>query len=154
MSNDFGVSPEQISAQMDEIDRRLLSLLRQDARESAAALAKKLKVSRGTIQNRIARMLVRGDIQGFTVRIRPDLDSARVRAIMCVAIEGERSAKVTKALRGYAEVERIHTTNGRWDLVIELATDSLEGFSRVLDEIRTVEGIASTETSLLLATLK
>ena len=51
---------------MDELDRRLLALLRQDARESAAALAKKLKVSRGTIQNRIARLLARGDIQGFT----------------------------------------------------------------------------------------
>ena len=117
-------------------------------------LAKKLKVSRGTVQNRIARMLARGDIQGFTVRLKPALDEGRVHAVMCVAIEGEQSSKVTKALRGFPEVERIHTTNGRWDLVIELATDSLEGFSNALDEIRKVEGIASTETSLLLATLK
>ena len=139
---------------MDELDRRLLALLRQDGRERAATLAKKLKVSRATVQNRIARMLTRGDIQGFTVRLKPALDESRVRAIMCVAIEGQHSAKVTKALRGFPEVERIHTTNGRWDLVIELATESLAGFSGVLDEIRTVEGIASTETSLLLATLK
>ena len=139
---------------MDELDRRLLALLRQDGRVAAATLAKKLKVSRGTIQNRIARLLKRGDIQGFTVRLKPALAEGRVRAIMCVAIEGERSQKVTKALNGFAEVERIHTTNGRWDLVIELATDSLEGFSHTLDEIRKVEGIASTETSLLLATLK
>ena len=139
---------------MDELDRQLLALLRQDGREPASALAKELKVSRGTVQNRIARLLGRGDIQGFTVRLKPALDEGRVRAIMCVAIEGERSAKVTKALRGFAEVERIHTTNGRWDLVIELATDDLAGFSHALDEIRTVEGIASTETSLLLATLK
>ncbi len=139
---------------MDELDRRLLALLRHDARESAAALAKKLKVSRGTIQNRVARMLARGDIQGFTVRIRPDIDAGRVRAIMCIAIEGERSAKVTRALRGFPEVARIHTTNGRWDLVVELATDDLTSFSSALDQIRTIEGIASTETSLLLATLK
>jgi len=139
---------------MDELDRRLLALLRQDGREPASSLAKRLKVSRGTIQNRIARLLKHGDIQGFTVRLKPALAEGRVRAIMCVAIEGERSQKVTKALTGFAEVERIHTTNGRWDLVIELETDSLEGFSRALDEIRKVEGIASTETSLLLATLK
>jgi DNA-binding Lrp family transcriptional regulator len=139
---------------MDELDRRLVALLRQDGREAAATLAKKLKVSRGTIQNRIARLVKRGDIQGFTVRLKPALAEGRVRAIMCVAIEGERSQKVTKALNGFPEVERIHTTNGRWDLVIELATDSLEGFSHTLDEIRKVEGIASTETSLLLATLK
>jgi DNA-binding Lrp family transcriptional regulator len=139
---------------MDELDRRLLALLRQDGREAAATLAKKLKVSRGTIQNRIARLVKRGDIQGFTVRLKPALAEGRVRAIMCVAIEGERSQKVTRALNGFPEVERIHTTNGRWDLVIELETDSLEGFSHALDEIRKVEGIASTETSLLLATLK
>jgi DNA-binding Lrp family transcriptional regulator len=77
-----------------------------------------------------------------------------VRAIMCIAIEGERSAKVTRALRGFAEVDQIHTTNGRWDLVVELDTETLADFSRTLDQIRMIEGIAATETSLLLATLK
>jgi DNA-binding Lrp family transcriptional regulator len=139
---------------MDDLDHKLLGLLRADGRESAAALAKKLKVSRGTVQNRIGGMLARGDIQGFTVRTRPHAEGNRVRAIMCIAIEGERSAKVTKALRGVPEVERIHTTNGRWDLVVELDTDTLAGFSRVLDHVRTIEGIASSETSLLLATPK
>jgi DNA-binding Lrp family transcriptional regulator len=139
---------------MDELDRRLLALLRANARETAAALAKKLKVSRGTVQNRIAGMLGRGDIQGFTVRTRPGGEESRVRAIMCLAIEGERSAKVVKALRGFPEVETIHTTNGRWDLVVALDTDTLAGFSRALDQIRMIEGIASTETSLLLAALR
>jgi DNA-binding Lrp family transcriptional regulator len=139
---------------MDELDRRLLALLRANAREPAAALAKKLKISRGTVQNRIARMLKDGAIQGFTVRTRPDMDARRVRAIMCIAIEGERSAKVTRALRGFAEVDQIHTTNGRWDLVVELDTETLADFSRTLDQIRMIEGIAATETSLLLATLK
>jgi DNA-binding Lrp family transcriptional regulator len=138
---------------MDELDRKLLALLRANAREPAAALAKKLKISRGTVQNRIARMLKDGAIQGFTVRTRPDMDARRVRAIMCIAIEGERSAKVTRALRGFAEVDQIHTTNGRWDLVVELDTETLADFSRTLDQIRMIEGIAATETSLLLATL-
>jgi DNA-binding Lrp family transcriptional regulator len=139
---------------MDDLDRNLLSLLRANAREPAAALAKKLKISRGTVQNRIAAMERRGVIQGFTVRTQSGHEGARVHAIMCIAIEGERSAKVTKALRGFPEVERIHTTNGRWDLVAELVTDTLADFSRTLDQIRMIEGIASTETSLLLATLK
>jgi DNA-binding Lrp family transcriptional regulator len=139
---------------MDELDRQLLGLLRTDARTPVSSLAALLKVSRGTVQNRIARMLKRGEIQSFTVRTTPDLDAGRVRAIMCIAIEGERSQKVTRALRGLPEVERIHTTNGRWDLVVELNTDSLASFSSALDQIRTIEGIASTETSLLLATLK
>ncbi|HEY1709336.1 MAG TPA: Lrp/AsnC family transcriptional regulator [Rhizomicrobium sp.] len=139
---------------LDDVDRKLLALLRSNARESAAALAKKLRVSRGTVQNRIAGMLAGGEIQGFTVRTQPELEAGRVRAVMCIAIEGERSGKVVAALRGFPEVEKIHTTNGRWDLIIDLNTDTLASFSRALDRIRTIEGIASTETSLLLASLK
>ena len=139
---------------MDELDRKLLTLLRANARESTVVLARKLKVSRGTVQNRIARMLAQRRIQGFTVRTAPDEEEGRVRAIMCIAIEGEHSAKVIRALRGLAEVEEIHTTNGRWDLVVELVTDTLAGFSQALDHIRTITGIAATETSLLLASVK
>jgi DNA-binding Lrp family transcriptional regulator len=71
---------------------------------------------------------------------------------MGVAVEGERSAAVLKALRGVSEVEAVHTTNGRWDLIVELAADSLAGFSNALDAIRLIDGISATETSLLLKT--
>ena len=136
---------------MDELDRKLLALLRADSRTPAAALAASLKVSRGTVQNRIARLQVQGVIQGFTVRTRPELESGRIRALMSIAIEGERSAAVIRKLKGFPAVDRIWTTNGRWDLIAELDVASLADFSRALDEIRTVEGIALTETSLLLA---
>ena len=136
---------------MDDLDRKLLALLRADARTPASTLAAALKVSRGTVQNRIDRMLARGAIQGFTVRVRPDLDGERVRAVMCIEIKGERSGAVVKALRGFPQVRAIHTTNGRWDLVAELETDNLPQFSRTLDDIRRIEGIATTETNLLLS---
>ena len=140
---------------MDDLDRRLLALLRSDSRASVAALAAELKVSRGTVQNRIDRMMRPGGaIQGFTVRTRPELEESRIRAIMGIAIEGERSTAVIKALRGLPEVDKIHTTNGRWDLIAELEVVTLEAFSRALDAIRELEGIAATETSLLLATQK
>src|SRR6185312_11065719 len=116
---------------LDDLDRRLLALLRADSRTPASALAARLKVSRGTVQNRIARMLAPGGaIQAFTVRTRPEMEAVRVRAIMCIAIEGERSGAVVKALRGFPEVDKIHTTNGRWDLIAELDTETLAGFSQ------------------------
>jgi len=139
---------------MDETDRRLLALLRANAREPAAGLAKKLKVSRGTVQNRIARLLSDRTILGFTVKTAPEAESGRVRAVMCIAIEGEKSAKVVRALSGFAEVEHIYTTNGRWVLVTEISTDTLSGFSQALDQIRLIEGIAATETSILLASTR
>jgi DNA-binding Lrp family transcriptional regulator len=140
---------------LDDLDRRLLALLRSDSRTPVAALAARLKVSRGTVQNRIAKMLQPGGaIQAFTVRTRPEMEAARVRAIMCIAIEGERSGAVVKALRGFPEVDKIHTTNGRWDLIAELDTETLAAFSQTLDQIRLIDGIAATETSILLATQK
>ena len=136
---------------MDEFDRRLIALLRADSRTPAATLARALKVSRGTVQNRIDRLLARGIIQGFTIRTRPEAEAGRVRAIMSIAIEGERTGAVVKALRGFPEVEKVHATNGRWDLVAEIDVESLGEFSRTLDQIREIEGIAVTETSILLA---
>jgi DNA-binding Lrp family transcriptional regulator len=139
---------------LDGVDRALIARLRADARTPVSTLAKDLKVSRGTVQNRIDRLVARGVIQGFTIRTLPDAEDDRVRAVMTIEVEGERSAAVVRALRGLPQVATIHTTNGRWDLVAELDVASLAEFSRTLDAVRTIEGIAATETSLLLATYK
>lgn len=139
---------------MDETDRKLIALLRANARAPVAALAKALKVSRGTVQNRIDRMMARRDIVGFTVKARAETEAERVRAIMAIAIEGERerSGAVLRALRGFPQVEQVHMTNGRWDMIAELNTESLAAFSAALDGIRQIDGISATETSLLLTT--
>jgi DNA-binding Lrp family transcriptional regulator len=137
---------------MDEIDRKLVTLLRINARTPVATLSKTLKVSRGTVQNRIDRMTAAGTILGFTLRVRPDAEAERVRAIMAIAVEGERSGAVLRALRGFPEIDAVHMTNGRWDMLAELNAASLGDFSRLLDEVRLIEGISATETSLLLAT--
>lgn len=136
---------------MDDTDRRLIAMLRDNARLSVASLAHALGVSRGTIQNRIDRMIARGTIQGFTVRVRADAEPARIRAITMIAVEGERTEKIIKLLRGYPEIRSVHTTNGRWDLVLELNTENLEAFDTALQRIRQIKGIAGSETSLLLS---
>jgi DNA-binding Lrp family transcriptional regulator len=139
---------------MDDTDRQLLSLLRDNARASIASLDKVLRVSRGTVQNRLARLEADGTITGYTVRLKPQAEGHRIRAFMTVAVEGNRTDAVLAALRGDPAVSALHTTNGRWDMVAELQADSLEAFDRVLGRIRLLEGIANTETSLLLSTTK
>jgi DNA-binding Lrp family transcriptional regulator len=137
---------------MDDVDRQLIAILRDDARTAVATLAKRLGVSRGTVQNRIDRMMRESAILGFTLRLPPENDLHRVRAVMAIAIEGERSSAVLAALKGFPEIEAVHTTNGRWDLMAELNAESLAAFSAALDGIRQIKGIATTETSILLAT--
>jgi DNA-binding Lrp family transcriptional regulator len=139
---------------MDDIDQHLIALLRDDARLSLVALAKALKVSRATVQNRIARLEANGTIVGYTLRLKPEAQAHRIRALTTIAVEGNRADAVIRALRGDPAVQTLHTTNGRWDIVAELRADSLEEFDRVLGRIRQVDGIASTETSLLLSTHK
>jgi DNA-binding Lrp family transcriptional regulator len=139
---------------MDDTDRRLIALLRNDARAPVAALAKALGVARGTVQNRMARLVANGTIVGYTVRLKPDIEEQRMRAFMTVAVEGNQVDEVIRAMRGEPQVAALYSTNGRWDVVAELRADSLEGFDRVLARIRLIEGISQTETSLLLSTFK
>jgi DNA-binding Lrp family transcriptional regulator len=139
---------------MDDIDRQLISLLRENARMPVATLAKKLKVARGTVQNRMTRLEAEGTIVGYTVRLKPQVEQHRIRALMDVAVKGNHAESVLKALRGDPAVCELHTTNGRWDLVAELRADNLEEFDRVLRRIRMLPGIANSETNLLLSTHK
>ena len=139
---------------IDDTDRELIALLRDDGRATVAALAAKLKVARGTVQNRMARLERDGVIVGYTVRLKPQIEAHRIRALMSVAVEGNRGKDVLKALRGHPNVSAIYSTNGRWDIVAELQADTLESFDQVLGAIRLIGGIAGTETSLLLSTYK
>lgn len=139
---------------VDDTDRELLALLRQDGRMPVATLATRLKVARGTVQNRMKRLERDGVIVGYTVRVKPQAEAHRIRALMTIVVEGNRGAEVLHALRGHPNVTGLHSTNGRWDLIAELRADTLEGFDRALGNIRLIEGIASTETSLLLSTHK
>lgn len=139
---------------MDDTDRSLIALLRDNARTPVVALAKALGVARATVQNRIQRLERDGTIVGYSVRLRPDADAHRIRAVMGIAVEGNRASEVRRALMGHPNVVALHATNGRWDLIAELRADSLEAFDQVLNAIRLADGIATTETSILLSTYK
>ena len=138
---------------MDDTDRALIRLLRENARLSVSALAEACGVARGTVQNRLEKLQREGTIQGFTVRLRAEDAGGEVRAVMMVEVAGGRMNSVVRALRGLPEVAAIYSTNGRWDLVVELGAGSLVAFDAALRRVRQVEGIANSETSLKLAVL-
>ncbi|WP_159994427.1 Lrp/AsnC family transcriptional regulator [Roseomonas sp. 18066] len=139
---------------LDETDRALLSLLRADARQPLTSLAAALDLSRATVKARIDKLLERGVIQGFTVVLRPEAEIAPIRAITMVEIDGNATDRITRRLQGLPSVTAIHATNGRWDLVLELEVASLEAFDAALREIRQIEGVANSESNLLLARRK
>lgn len=139
---------------MDSTDHQLLSLLRQDARTSVATLATKLGVSRGTVSNRLTKLEDAGIIVGYTVRLRPDAAPNEISASMSVAVAGNETRAVIASLLGEPGVACLHDTNGRWDLLAELRAANLAELSQVLERIRLIRGISSTETSIHLTTYR
>ena len=143
-----------IDAAMDDLDYKMIALLRSDARRPVASLAAELGVSRATIRSRIDRLIESGVIRGFTIAVHDNATRNLVRAVMMIEVEAKASSKVVKRLYGYPEVRKLHSTNGHWDLVAELVAGSLGEFDELLNRIRTVDGIESTDTSILLASPK
>ncbi len=137
----------------DQLDRELISLLRNDGRAPLSKLADILGVSRGTVQNRLDRLTESGALLGFTVRVREDYDLDAIRAVMLIEVVGKSTSQVIRKLRGMPELHRLHTTNGAWDLVAEVQAASLPEFDRVLREVRLIEGVLNSETSILLSTV-
>ena len=137
---------------MADYDQKLLTLLRHNGRRSISDLAAELGLSRATVRARIERMERDGDIVGYTVILRADAISMPVRGIMLIEVEGRAADRVVDVLGGYPEISAVHTTNGKWDLVVEFGTGSLADLDTILRRIRLIPGVTASETSLLLAT--
>ena len=139
---------------MDDMDSRLISALRHDARASLSDLSIQLGMSRTTVRTRLEKLQARGDILGFTVVLREDTLKDPVRGLMMIAIEGRGTERIIRQLQGMTELRAVHSTNGRWDVIVEIGTDTLERFDEVLFRIRRLDGVVASETSLLLSTRK
>ena len=139
---------------MNNVDHIILGLLKDNARMSITDLAAKARVSRATVQKRIEYMESTGIITGYTVRYCPNVEKNIIRAWMNVMVEGTKAQAVIRELRLESAVERVHTTNGKWDILVELQSDSLENFDKALERIRNISVIYNSETSILLSTYK
>ena len=140
-------------APLSDLDHRLLAVLREDGRAPVAELARRLGVTRATVTARLDRLLASGVIVGFSVRLRGDATEGGVRAVSLIEVEGRSTDAVIRALRGFPEIESLHTTNGAWDLVAEVRTTDLTAFDQLLNRIRSVDGVLNSETSLLLSSV-
>ena len=123
------------------------------AASRVASLAKTLGVTRATVNNRLARLVASGTVLGFTVRIREEAETDVIRAITLVEVEGRSTDDVIRKLRGFPEVQALHSTNGGWDLVADLRTSTLTEFDQLLGRIRSIEGVVNSETSILLSSV-
>lgn len=137
---------------MDDLDRRILAQLGQDARVSVAVLARRLKVARSTVQARLERLETGGMIAGYTLRLGEAAREGRIHATVLLTVEPRAQVSILPRLKAFPEVERIHTTSGRVDLLLQLAASSTTQLDEVLDQIGGLPGIRGSESLIHLST--
>jgi DNA-binding Lrp family transcriptional regulator len=137
---------------MDETDRGILRLLASDARMSVAVMARRLGVARSTLQARLERLESSGIIAGYTLRLGEGARAGRIRASVLLTIEPRAQASVLARLRAVDAVERIHTTSGRVDLLLEVAAETTSALDTVLDRIGGIDGVKGSESLIHLST--
>ncbi|MGB7271022.1 MAG: Lrp/AsnC family transcriptional regulator, partial [Albidovulum sp.] len=131
---------------MDDLDKTMLALLGADARISVATLARRLKVARSTIQARLERLETTGVIAGYTVKLGESARQGRIRASILLSIEPRSQANIVSRLRAIPEVERVHTTSGRVDFLLQVSAPSTSQLDALLDQIGEMTGVRSSES--------
>ncbi len=137
---------------MDVLDGHLIAALKHNGRASLSELASLLGVTRSTVRVRLDRLVEGGEIAGFTVLTRSDVRPNAGCGLMMLEISGRGAEKTMKQLQRMSQVQAVHSTNGTWDLIAEIGTETLEQFDQVLFTIRRMDGVTRSETNLLLST--
>ncbi|MET0595897.1 MAG: Lrp/AsnC family transcriptional regulator [Polyangiaceae bacterium] len=137
---------------IDSTDQRILALLREDARASTSKLGRKLRLSRTTVQSRIERMVSRGIIAGFTVRLSDDVVRGQIQAHVMITTLPKLASRVEAELRSLPEVRKLYAISGAHDFIAVLVTDSVRSMDVLLDRIGVLEGVDRTQSSIVLST--
>jgi DNA-binding Lrp family transcriptional regulator len=139
-------------AQITPKDEELIALLKSDSREPVASLARKLGLSRTTVQDRLRRLEDAGVIAAYTIRLARDMDQGGMRAFVTLAVEPRRQVEVGKQLARFPQIETLQTVSGKFDLIAQVKTGSSEAMDRLIDSIGQIPGVTRIETSVILST--
>jgi DNA-binding Lrp family transcriptional regulator len=137
---------------LDDVDERLLSLLRDDARQTIAQLAKELGISRGAIYSRLARLEEEKVVAGYTVRLGHAFAASRIRAHMMIKTLPRFHREVEAALAALPQVQAIHAISGEYDIIAMLEAEDSAQLNEMIDEVGLLDGVERTTTSVILAT--
>lgn len=132
-------------------DQQVLSVLRENARASTAEIARRLKLSRTTVQSRIERLERDGVIAGYTVRVAEAAERGHIRAHIMITVLPRHMASVVEVLRGIPAVRSLHSVSGPVDLVALGVVPSVEEMDELTDRIGAIDGVERTTSSIILS---
>jgi DNA-binding Lrp family transcriptional regulator len=137
---------------IDSIDRRIIAMLRDNARASTAYLGRHLGLARTTVQSRIERLVKRQVIAGFTLRMGAERERGQLTAHVMITAIPKLLTRLEATLRALPEVRKLYSVSGRHDFIAVLVTDSVGEMDRILDRIGALAGVDRTDSSIVLST--
>jgi DNA-binding Lrp family transcriptional regulator len=137
---------------LDDTDRALLGLLRENARSPTAELARRLGLSRTTVQSRIERLERARVIAGYTVKVADEIEAALVRAHVMITVAPKQAGAIEAALRKIVAVRSLHSVSGAFDLLAVVAEPSIGELDSLIDDIGALEGVERTTSAIVLST--
>ncbi|MDE1147809.1 MAG: Lrp/AsnC family transcriptional regulator [Azospirillaceae bacterium] len=137
--------------QADDLDIALLRQLEADSRLPTVTLAKRLGVSRTTVQARIERLVSRGVIAAFTIRLDADYLARRIQGHVAITIAPKVARQVETKLKGMPQVRQLFAVSGPFDMIAVVSTESIAEMNTVIDDIGALDGVERTNSSIILS---
>jgi DNA-binding Lrp family transcriptional regulator len=132
---------------MDDLDRRILSILRRDARTPYTEIAERVGTSEGTVRNRVDRLTEDGVIERFTVTTR----TGNVKAMIEISVEmNVNTAGVSERLVEWDEVDFVWQVSGEDDVVLVVDAVDTTAVNDLISQARELDEVKSTKTRLIL----
>lgn len=137
---------------LDATDRQLLALLRENARAPVAELARRLGLSRTTVQSRLDRLERSGVVVGYSVRLSAAQERGAVHAYVMITVKPKSAARVQAEVKKLSQVRMLESVSGAFDLIAKVVTDSAQEMDELLDTMGDMDGVERTTSSIVLST--
>jgi len=137
---------------IDSVDRKLILLLRENARQPITSLAHAIGLSRASVYARLQRLERDNIIAGYTIRLGTTYDQRMIRAQVMLKVAPRLTQALERKLIGLPELVALHAISGEYDMIALIEAEGVSALNDVVDRIGLLEGVEKTTTSILMAT--
>ena len=139
---------------LDDIDKKLLNLLQENADLTYAELGKKLGISPSTVYTRVRRLREKGFIKRIVAEVSPEMIGYNLRSLVFLTVDVKRYNEIVNEILKYPQVKVIYDITGEWTFALEVLVRDHKELTDLLDKIGSIEGIQQTSTAVVLRVIK
>ena len=132
-------------------DQDLLKLLQENSRRTVSDIARKMGLSRATVQHKMERLERTGVIQGYTIKINPILERQNVSAYVMISVVPKKNNTIVRQLFSIPQMEMLCTISGQYDMIAKITESTTQTLDQILDQIANLDGVEKTLSHIVLS---